>query len=706
MRTSFFHRRAAWILCGLLVLGFCWLSWDSTVGPELHSREILKRSDLPQTVRLASGRTVSEPAVPRSLAGPSLAGIDVTQDPPAKNPRDKIAKDLRDQLDAGATGPIRVIVGTVRENHPDPFGALNELRSWMEDRKQPWIDDLAFMGATIMELTRDEILDLASHDDVRHITPNRTVRSTLGVSVRAVGADQVRDLEPNTELDGSGVTVAVIDSGVDKNHPDFLNQGTTSRVYSVDFHDPTGGAGEDEFGHGTHVAGIACGNGSRSDQEDFPFVGVAPKANILNLRALGPDGSGSLLNVINAIGFCISKKDAYNIRVINLSLGMPVFSHFYEDPLCIATAYAVQAGITVVVSAGNNGSSDDQVLMGGINSPGSAPWVITVGATKTRGTVARDDDDVTTFSSRGPTAYDGLFKPDLVAPGNEIAGPLAQGCHIAENYPELSVPLSDGSDDGYTRLSGTSMATPMVSGTVALMVQANPSLSPNAIKSILLYTAEKMRKPNILAQGNGYLLTEGAVRLALFIRDNSNSVGDGGFWLDATSPEAAVGGLLPYANIGGKKTWFGSAFTYGNGLLWGNSILWGNGILWGDGILWSNGILWGSGAPWLDNLIAYKHKTYGNSIVANNGVEMGYAWSSGILWGNVDLQGLGILWGDGILWTNSILWGLWDPLLIDPSSLDLSVDIGVLVQGEGYMPQGYLFGNNQAGYYPTRPPGL
>ena len=182
-------------------------------------------------------------------------------------------------------------------------------------------------------------------------------------------------------------------------------------------------ATDDEFGHGTHVAGIIGGNGwSSTGDFEVTFRGVAPKSLLINLRVLDENGVGSESAVIAAIQRAIELKSVFNIRVINLSLGRPMSESYRFDPLCQAVEAAWKAGMVVVVAAGNHGRDDWAGAQGygTIMAPANDPYVITVGAMKTRKTVVRADDRIASYSSKGPTAIDHIVKPDLVAPGNRM----------------------------------------------------------------------------------------------------------------------------------------------------------------------------------------------------------------------------------------------------------------------------------------------
>src|SRR5205823_6618477 len=218
------------------------------------------------------------------------------------------------------------------------------------------------------------------------------------------------------------------------------------------------------------------------------YSGVAPGAYLVNLRVLGDDGSGSASDVIEAIDWAIDHKADYNIGVINLSLGAPVLQPYRDDPMCEAVERAVRAGIAVVAAAGNFGRlADGTAVRGGIVSPGNTPWAITVGALDTHGTAERSDDTVASYSSRGPTRYDLVLKPDLVAPGSHIVSTEAVGSLLSTNYPDHHV--AGNGPNAYFQLSGTSMATGVVSGAVASLLELKPQLPPRLAKAVLQLTS-------------------------------------------------------------------------------------------------------------------------------------------------------------------------------------------------------------------------
>jgi serine protease AprX len=195
------------------------------------------------------------------------------------------------------------------------------------------------------------------------------------------------------------------------------------RVYHQDFTGtPTtnaAGAQYDLYGHGTHVAGIIGGNGYLSGGQ---YEGVAPGVSLVDLRALDENGAGTDSTVIAAIQEAISLQKTYNVRIINLSLGRGIAVSYTQDPLCQAVESAWKSGILVVVAAGNYGrlSVDGSNGFGTITAPGNDPYVLTVGATKSNGSSSPSAQTLASYSSKGPTTYDHVVKPDLVAPGNDV----------------------------------------------------------------------------------------------------------------------------------------------------------------------------------------------------------------------------------------------------------------------------------------------
>ncbi|HKW19638.1 MAG TPA: S8 family serine peptidase [Terriglobales bacterium] len=474
---------------------------------------------------------------------------------------------------------------------------------------------------------------LEKDPDVLYVSPDRPLQlhsfSQFEPYDSAVMADAAAQ---QYGLDGTGIGIAVIDSGV-TDHPDLHNSAGQSRVvYSQSFvnGDPTTADG---YGHGTHVSGIAAGNGAASAPgSGYPvqFTGLAPNANIINLRVLDKNGNGSDSQVIAAIQAAIQLKNQYNIRIINLSLGRPVYESYTLDPLCQAVEQAWQAGIVVVVAAGNSGRDNSQRTSGfaTIDAPGNDPYVITVGATRTFNSATRVDDAIASYSSKGPTLLDHIVKPDVVAPGNRIVSLLVSGSSLDANDRMLEV-APDACTTGscssrYFRLSGTSMSTPVVSGAVALMLQQNPGLTPDTVKARLMKTAWKgfgtfcssydvflnlyNNQYDIFTYGAGYMDVDQALA--------SNDVAAG----PALSPSVsynATNRTISIQNTGSSNL--------ANSVIWGQSVVWGASAVWGGSVISANSVVWG------------------DSVI----------WGQSVVWGNGASAGFGTIWGQSVVWGSS-----------------------------------------------------
>ncbi len=380
---------------------------------------------------------------------------------------------------------------------------------------------------------------LARDPRVARVTLDRDTFTTMERTAAAVGAQSSRT---DFGVTGRGVGVAIIDSGISALNDDLLvdasGRPSPAVVHFKDFtRDANSGVWTpdlpvDDFGHGTHVAGIIRGSGYDSAGRRH---GIAPGSKLIGLKVLDRDGHGHISDVIDALDYAVSVRKQFNVRVINVSVGAGSDRVVPPRSPGAATRRAVDAGIVVVAAAGNLGrNSDGETQYGGITAPGNAPWVITVGASSHQGTARRSDDSIAAFSSRGPTWIDFAAKPDLVAPGVGIES-------LADPHSTLYNELPDYRLDGtretgfqpYLSLSGTSMAAPVVAGAVALMLEANPSLTPNAVKAILEYTAQQRGTESALAQGAGLLNVHGAIRMAGFFRQPTADIGEPGDTIEA-----------------------------------------------------------------------------------------------------------------------------------------------------------------------------
>ena len=557
---------------------------------------------------------------------------------------------------------------------------------------------LGILKARVAKMSNRQLKTLANDPRVKKIHLDRPAQGFVGRTAVTVGARAVQEL---MGYNGAGVGVAIVDSGITGWHDDLtVANGQGQRVsHFVDF---VNGYTQpyDDWGHGTHVAGIVAGNGFDSNGTRNA---IAPGANIVALKALDAQGHGTISNIIAAIDYAVANKNALNIRVINLSLGAGVYESYTTDPLTLAAKRAVDAGIVVVAAAGNLGkAADGTPQYGAVGSPGNAPWVITVGASSTNGTVRRQDDTMAGFSSRGPTMYDYAAKPDLVAPGYgtvSLSDPLS-AFYTTKAQFLLQGLLSPGYQP-YLSLSGTSMSTPVVAGTVALMMQANPNLTPNLVKAILQFTSQEYPGYDPLTQGTGFLNARGAVQLAEYFNNHlrgsaypsMNGWSKQIFW----GNKRVKGGVLtPGGTAWGTNVVWGS-FPEGTNIVWGencldpscDNIVWGNNIVWGDStgddnivwgntdddnIVWGNGdddnIVWGNGDD--DNIVwgndGDDNIVWGNDCQGENcdNIVWGNDGDDNIVWGNADEYGVdNIVWGneegDNIVWGNNdddnIVWG-------------------------------------------------
>ncbi|MBC8139808.1 MAG: S8 family peptidase [Armatimonadetes bacterium] len=495
------------------------------------------------------------------------------------------------------------------------------------------------MNCAVVEATPAQMKALAADGRIVSVTADRAVRGEalppLDLNRVAVGADQVNGYSGYSGSEtGAGIGVAVIDSGISTAHPDLFLRVAGFKDYVNGYTAPY-----DDYGHGSHVAGLIGGSGAAGllTGAGQNYRGIAPAAHFVGLKVLDANGVGRVSDVIAALDWCIANKTLYNLRVVNLSLSTVVISSAETDPLCQAAERAVDAGLVVVAAAGNVGGA-----YGTVGAPGNDPKVITVGASNTRGTTVRGDDVITSFSGRGPTRYDVAIKPDLVAPGNDIVSLRTPGGTLDTVY---STQTRVDTTPYYSRLSGTSMSSALVAGAATVMIDANNKLTPNAVKAALMYTAkllsgydsvtDKTAYFDPFSQGTGELNVVGAVELGKRIKKNSGFNGTlpiSSLIAGEVSPWA--GAVIPTILIRPGLTWSESLLFGGNtGLtvaqardVWGSNVVWGGvggethppvRTLWSDSLVYGSNIVWGgnTGGPppppladthslvWADNIV-------------------------------------------------------------------------------------------------------
>jgi serine protease AprX len=399
-----------------------------------------------------------------------------------------------------------------------------------------------------------------------------TPGTTLAQVREAIGADQ-------SGATGAGVDVAVIDTGMVP-VPALAAQGKV--IQGPDFSDQSRDqdlAHLDTYGHGTHVAGIIAGDDPKSG-----FLGVAPGARLVNVKAAGADGSTSLGAIVASVGWVIAHRNdnGLHVRVLNLSFGMPP-SHYQSDLLAYAVEQAWQAGIVVVVSAGNEGDKHR-----GLTSPAYDPFILSIGADDLSGTATVADDVVPSWSSRGLAR-----NPDLVAPGRSIASLRDPNSALDLAHPEARV------GDDLLKGSGTSQAAAVVSGAVALLLERRPDLTPDQVKAIVKSSADPLSGPGPEAQGAGRLDVMRALAAAspdpASVAQTFQPAAIRGIVAKlvvglSRGRQADVGPIGPDGSRWGAGKWGGSSW---GGAKWGGSS-WG-GAKWG-GSSWG-GSSWG-GSSW------------------------------------------------------------------------------------------------------------
>ena len=550
--------------------------------------------------------------------------------------RARLSADLADHLAVGSQS-IRVIIHGER-SEIDALAARYNLR----------VARYLKSGAVFV-VNAGQLEALRQDETQDHLSGDIRLQSSVdAMMAESIGADQVwAGSDDLPALTGEGISVAVIDSGIDTRHAALRKRVLVTRDF-------TGGDGMDRFGHGTHVAAIIAGRAGRT-VETRDQRGIAPGAYLLNLRVLGDDGSGSASDVIEAIDWTIEHRREYNVRIINLSLGAPVMQPYRDDPLCEAVERAVRAGLVVVVAAGNYGrTAEGQDVMGGIATPGNSPFAITVGALDTHGTAKRSDDTLAPYSAKGPTRFDLNLKPDVVAPGTRVVSAEAADSYLARTYATRHV-VGTGAN-AYIQLSGTSMAAGVVSGGVALLLEQSPHLRPFDTRAILEISSTFMPQVGVVGAGAGSVNLIAAVGFAAkpssavhSIIANEVAVSSG--ILITNRDEQLLRGRTAHLSRGGAARIFPGLS--GASIVWGASTG-GDSIVWGadagDSIVWGASgdcIVWGTGG--------------GDSIVWGASDGDSIVWGTGggdsIVWGASD--------GDSIVWGasaegDSIVWGTAD----------------------------------------------
>ena len=437
------------------------------------------------------------------------------------------------------------------------------------------------------------------HPSVFNVHYDRPINSHNYRTAVTVGA---RDVFGKYGYNGAGIGVAVIDSGITSWHDDLVNYTSKTFPYGNQrvskFVDFVSGRTlpYDDNGHGTHVSGIIAGVGY--DSKAYEKAGIAPQASLVSLKVLDENGAGRISQLIAALNWVAVNYKAYNIKVVNMSVGAGVYESYWTDPLTLAAKVVVEKGVTVVAAAGNHGQERRRPVAVGRHhragqcAVGADGWrfvdqwhVVASRRRRWRNSAPRARRQSTSVRSR--TSWRLAWAPSR--------WPLPVACSPSPSS-SISSRAEPAARTSTLRLSGTSMAAPVVSGTVALMYQANPNLTPNLVKAILQYTAESHGSTyGPLREGAGFLNTLGAVDMARFFATQG------------------PGAKFPVASA------------------WSRQILWGNHRLQNGDIVpttnaWSLNIVWGTAEN--DGRLGRQHRL-GHSLERWRQHRLGHRQSAG-----------------------------------------------------------------------------
>jgi serine protease AprX len=475
---------------------------------------------------------------------------------------------------ATSTAHVQPILLEMAAQQPNQIVSVIVQKTAKDDRVEEAVDalggiitqDLHIIKAFAATIKAKDVAQLAKVEGVRWVSLDSPMVSTdctadclttdvnlKNVYPKVVNANKVWFSTPKRQ--GTGIGVAVVDAGINWQTDLYTKYGQNRVVANVRFNTDYNQTTFDNFGHGSHIAGIVGGNGSASNGK---YIGVAPNSNIINVKVANDDGSATTATVVAGLQWVLQNRTQYNIRVVNLSLNSTVSESYNVNPLDAAVEILWFNGIVVVASAGNGGS-------GALYPPANDPFVITVGATDDKGSTNLGDDVVTTFSAYG-TTQDGFAKPDLVAPGRNIISLMGNvNGVIPTQHPGNRV------DNTYFRMSGTSMSAPMVSGAVALLLEDEPNLNPDQVKYRLMATANKNWSGYSPAKaGAGYLDVYAALNGTTTQTANTGVNASQLLW---TGPHPVNWGSVQWGSVQWGSVQWGS-------VQWG-SVQWGS-VQWGS----------------------------------------------------------------------------------------------------------------------------
>nr|MDJ0656613.1 S8 family serine peptidase [Xanthomonadales bacterium] len=437
------------------------------------------------------------------------------------------------------------------------------------------------------------------------------------------------DLLHAAGIDGSGVTIAFVDSGIDTQSSALTKDDGTSRLlgaYAVV------GSPDDFSGHGTHLVSVAtqaaaspsiCSTGGK--------LGIAPGADVVSIKAFDDQGNGSYLNVVQALDMILDLKDTHNIRVVNLSFGSTAQTAYWEDPVNQAVMRLWAEGLVVVTSAGNDGPDAMSITV-----PGNVPYVITTGAMTNGYTKNQSDDRVASFSGAGPT-QEGFLKPDLVAPGGHLLGAVGQGKQMAVDLASYR----DQVNSDFLLASGTSQASAVVAGAAALLLDFDPLLSNDDVKCRLMGGAKPAILPNgelaysPFRQGAGLLSLDGAINASL--------------------TDCANDGLDIFAELDTGAHHTGPVTADTNEqfqVVQNDGSVWNEGSAWNEGSTWNESSVWNEGSVWNEHSIWNESSSFVESILGM----LASFWNEGSVWNEGSAWNESSVWNEGSMWNEGSAW--------------------------------------------------
>ncbi|MFN8490574.1 MAG: S8 family peptidase [Caldilineaceae bacterium] len=427
---------------------------ETTPGFAISKVEIILHAYAPATLK-----TGQDPQLAVVVGGVTSPAVSVS------------AQNFNTHLGVANAGPMYVDVTSLRTwTWADFCKSLELVINQSKFAKDQYIDYDA-VGFRVTSVGNINVNDTNVPTLATTLTTN-TPRDTTQLSNvynTVIRATQVWNEAP-AYLQGQSMTIAVVDSGLNRSQ-DLAGRVTKQANFNLAYHNST-----DQYGHGTFIAGLIAGNGQASQGQ---YVGVAPQANLINVRVSDDQGMATESDLVNGLQWVLQNKTNYKIKVVNLSLNASLMQSYNTSPVDAAVEILWFNGIVVVVSAGNNGTAT-------LYPPANDPFVITVGAIADQGTSSLNDDVIAAFSAYGTTEAQ-TVKPEIVAPGVNIYGylPRSDKSTIGQLHTANMV------SPNIFRMSGTSMSAPLVSGAVALLLQDEPTLTPDQVKYRLMTTANK-----------------------------------------------------------------------------------------------------------------------------------------------------------------------------------------------------------------------